>query len=145
MNEWSVWFMGLAEYYASKSKDPSTKVGCVIAKDKHQISQGFNGFPSGIQDSTIRLMDRETRLKLTIHAEVNALHFADRRDLEDSTLYCTLPPCVRCATQIIQCKVAKVICYPATGKQLENWGSEIELSKQLFQEAEVIYMECARD
>ena len=42
MATWTGTFMALAKFYASLSKDPSTKCGAVIARNKRQISQGFN-------------------------------------------------------------------------------------------------------
>jgi len=29
---WGEWFVGLAEYVSTRSKDPSTKCGCVIVR-----------------------------------------------------------------------------------------------------------------
>ena len=44
--KWKLRFLGLSEYIAQWSKDPSTKVGAVIVRpDKSIVSMGFNGFP----------------------------------------------------------------------------------------------------
>ena len=51
--------MGMAEHVSSWSKDPSTKVGAVIAKDKRIVSLGFNGFPENTNDSMDIYEDRE--------------------------------------------------------------------------------------
>ena len=51
MNGWDRKFIEMAVLVSSWSKDPSTKVGCVIADSDHaQLSEGFNGFPRGIAD-----------------------------------------------------------------------------------------------
>ena len=71
--KWDRRWLDLARHYAGWSNDPSTQVGCVIARDKEQLSQGYNGFPAGIADTDARLADRDTRLALTLHAEHNAL------------------------------------------------------------------------
>jgi deoxycytidylate deaminase len=46
--EWDEFFAGMAVYVSRKSKDESTKVGCVIVDYKKRVvSVGFNGFPAG--------------------------------------------------------------------------------------------------
>jgi dCMP deaminase len=71
------WALGMAVHVAKLSKDPSTKVGAVILDSKRRIvSGGYNGFPRGVEDSDERLNNRETKLRMTIHAERNALSFA---------------------------------------------------------------------
>ena len=48
---WDELFILQATLIAQKSKDPSTKVGCVIVNDDNVIlSTGFNGFPRGIEE-----------------------------------------------------------------------------------------------
>jgi deoxycytidylate deaminase len=44
------------------SKDPRTRVGAVIiGPDREVRSTGFNGFPHGIVDWSVRLQDKQTR------------------------------------------------------------------------------------
>lgn len=48
---WNSYFIEMAMLVAKKSKDPSTKVGCVIVGPDNEIrSTGFNGFPRGVQE-----------------------------------------------------------------------------------------------
>jgi dCMP deaminase len=98
---WPEYFFGLAAHVATKSKDPSTKVGALIV-DRHNavVSAGFNGLPKGLSDAVVH--DREMKLKRVIHAEHNALIFADHARLAGATLYITFPPCERCAAMICQ-------------------------------------------
>ena len=73
MNGWDRKFIEMAVLVSSWSKDPSTKVGCVIADSDHaQLSEGFNGFPRGIADDA-RLHEREVKYRLIVHAEANAI------------------------------------------------------------------------
>ena len=59
--KWDRRFIDLALHISNWSKDPSTKVGCVVVGADREIrSTGFNGFPRGIEDSIERLEDRET-------------------------------------------------------------------------------------
>ena len=77
IDKWHLRFLRLAREVSSWSKDPSTQVGCVIVdQSKRVISLGFNGLPAGLHDTAGRLLDRELKLALTIHAEENALLFA---------------------------------------------------------------------
>lgn len=107
--KWDKRFVALAEHIAGWSLDPSTKVGAVIVDNKKRIvSVGFNGFPRGIADDA-RLTDKTEKYEHIIHAEINALTFA-QRDLTGCTLYVwPLPPCARCATQIIQNGIRRVV------------------------------------
>ena len=61
--------MALAQFVATWSRDPSTKVGAVVvgAGDRRKIAFGYNGLPPGVEDTEERLNDRETRLALTVH------------------------------------------------------------------------------
>lgn len=47
--KWDIRFLKLAEHKTTWSKDPQTKVGCVIALGKQDKYYGYNGFPSGIE------------------------------------------------------------------------------------------------
>ncbi len=134
MSKWSDRFMELAEHVAQWSKDPSTKVGCVIVdKQNRVVSLGFNGFPRGIKDSTLRYMDKETKYLFVAHAERNALDNAPL-SVEGCTLYSPLLPCNECAKSIIQKGIKKVISYyPIEDRPNLNW----EITKQMFLEAEV--------
>ena len=63
--KWDMRFIELAKHISLWSKDPSTKVGCVVVGEDREIrSTGFNGFPRGIDDDEDRLMDREKKYPL---------------------------------------------------------------------------------
>ena len=99
---WDMRFLDMAKLISSWSKDPSTQVGSVIVDSNNRVvSVGYNGFPQGISDDS-RLDNRETKYKMILHAERNALLFA-QRPLEGCTIY-TYPfmPCPSCASMIIQ-------------------------------------------
>lgn len=134
LSKWDARFMALAEHIASWSLDPSTKVGAVIVDDKKRIiSIGFNGFPRGIADDD-RLNDKAEKYEHIIHAEINALTFA-QRDLTGCTLYVwPLPPCARCATQIIQNGISRVVA-PIMPSQKTTWLESIYRASAMFDEA----------
>ena len=63
--KWDARFLDLAKHISDWSKDPSTKVGCVVVGEDREVrSTGFNGFPRGIEDTAARLNDRSQKLSL---------------------------------------------------------------------------------
>lgn len=134
--KWDKRFLNLAKLCGSWSKDPSTQVGAVIVDGNNRIvSIGFNGFPQGVEDSEKRLVDRETKYDIIVHAEANALMFANK-SVEGCTLY-TWPfqPCSRCASLIIQSGITRVV---SVIHDDERWKKNFELARQLFKEAGII-------
>ena len=65
--KWDVRFLKLAHEVASWSKDPSTKVGCVLVKGKKVVSLGYNGLPMGVEDSIERLVVGCRKLSTRFH------------------------------------------------------------------------------
>ena len=138
-SKWDLRFIGLAQHISTWSKDPSTKVGCVVVGEDREIrSTGFNGFPRGINDDEDRLMDREKKYPLICHAEENAIMHAARIgvSLKDSTAYVTWPPCSRCARSLIQAGIREIV-YPETGKIPERWIEDFTISDSMLNEAGV--------
>jgi dCMP deaminase len=121
------------------SKDPSSKV-CAIAvgKTHNLVAFGYNGFPPGIADTDERLNDREMKLRLTIHAEVNALTNAW---FEVETLYCTHHPCDKCAPRIIAERTIKRIVYLKNEDYENRWIEDITFAKSLFRESNIELIE----
>lgn len=137
IDKWDERFLQLAKHAASWSKDPSTQVGAVVVRrDRTVASMGFNGFPWGVEDSQERLEDRDTKYKLVVHAEANALLFA-REPLFNCSLFCTLQPCSTCTGLIIQSGIARVVAARPTEEQQERWGADMELAERMFTEAGV--------
>ena len=136
--EWDKRFLAMAELVAGWSKDPSTKVGAVIVDDRRRVvSVGYNGFPVGVSDDS-RLDIRETKYKIVVHAECNALLFAPK-DLTNCTIY-THPfmPCPQCAGMIIQSGIGRVVSYESDNGR---WKEDFELSRHMFKEANVVRYE----
>lgn len=143
---WDEYFLSIARVTASKSKDPSTKVGAVIVRpDRTIVSVGYNGFPRGVADTPERLNDRNIKYSLVVHAEMNAILSA-RESLNNYTLY-TVPfmPCDRCFTHVIQTGIRKVVFPPATPEQLERWGKAFETVRALAREANIELVEYASE
>lgn len=136
MSRWTDYFMGMARHVSSLSKDPATKVGCVIATPaKAVVSTGFNGIPMGVRDRTER-MERPAKYLWTSHAEENAVALAARNGhkLEGCVAYVTHHPCSRCARLLIQAGVKAVYIGDGTTAMPED---EFKVAAQMFEEAEV--------
>jgi len=92
---WYKYFLTLSVVVASKSKDPSTKCGCVIANKKNEIlSTGFNGPMRNADDSKIP-MTRPEKYQWMIHAEHNAI-LCSKKDLTSCIAYVSGRPCPIC-------------------------------------------------
>lgn len=138
-------FIALASEIAEWSKDPSTKVGAVVVGEKGQIvSQGYNGFPRGFDDSLERYFDRPTKYKYIIHAEANAIYNAlyNGASVEGCTIYVHgLPPCLECAKAIVQSGIKRVV---TDSKPDERWLKSNQDAMDIFNEAniEFEYLNC---
>lgn len=130
--KWQTRFLDLALMIAGWSKD-STKVGAVLVDGNRIISLGFNGFARGVSDEAT---DRATKIHKTIHAESNAILFANR-SVTGCTLYCTHPPCANCASLIIQSGITKVVFRSPTADFMSRWADSVALSLAMFDEASV--------
>ncbi len=136
-NKWDRRFLDLAAHISAWSKDPSTKVGCVVVGEDREIrSTGFNGFPRCIEDDAERLEDREQKYPLICHAEENAIMHAAWTgiSLKGNTAYVTWPPCTRCTRSLIQAGVSEVV-YPADIDIPERWKKDFGIAMGMMQEA----------
>jgi dCMP deaminase len=138
--KWHCRFMRLALQVSKWSKDPSTKVGCVLVRDKKVLSTGYNGFPRRVGDDLNRLSDRDIKYEITVHAEVNAVTTAALHGIstEGATAYVTFNPCSRCAAVLLNAGIDSVYSY--AGADIPNrWLENFILASRLFAEAEVKY------
>tara|TARA_Y100000758_G_C15956595_1_gene387962 strand:- start:381 stop:812 length:432 start_codon:yes stop_codon:yes gene_type:complete len=137
--KWDLRFLKLAEHISNWSKDPSTKVGCIIVGEDREIrSTGFNGFPRGIEDSEERLNDRTQKYPLICHAEENAIMHAARIgiSLKGCIAYVTWPPCNRCTRSLIQAGIKEIVI-PNEVKIPDRWNDEFDLSMTMLNEANI--------
>lgn len=112
--EWDEYFMSIAILSSLRSKDSNTKVGAAIISTDHKVlSLGYNGMPTGIDDTKIPWSREgetslDTKYPYVCHAELNAI-LNSSKDLHGSTLYVTLFPCNECAKAVIQSGIKKVV------------------------------------
>lgn len=102
--DWDEWFMQGVYWVASKSKDPKTKIGALLVKNKRIISTGYNGIPIGVDESFKNRHQRPEKYKWYEHAERNAIYSAAKHGIitDGSTLYTNALPCADCARGVIQ-------------------------------------------
>lgn len=113
LNKWHKRYIELACTIARWSRDPSTQCGAVIiGKSGQVLSQGYNGFARGMDDSDELYNNRETKYDRIVHAEMNAIYNASRTgvSLEGATAYIHgLPCCHECAKAMIQVGIKEVV------------------------------------
>lgn len=138
--KWHQRFTLLARQVASWSKDPSTQVGCVLANKKKVLSVGYNGFPKNISDDLNRLIDREQKYEITVHAEVNAVTTAALHGVstEGASAYITFSPCSRCASILINAGIT-AIYVDGSADVPTRWLENFILASRILAEAGVEY------
>lgn len=102
-------YMRMAFEWSKLSYCERKKVGALIVKDRMIISDGFNGSPTGFENSC---EDKQGNTKwYVLHAEANAILkvAASTQSCKDSTLYITLSPCKECSKLIHQSGIKRVV------------------------------------
>ncbi|GAB3956466.1 cytidine/deoxycytidylate deaminase family protein [Spirosoma harenae] len=110
-------FMDLAVNLAKRSHCIKAQVGAVLTRDTRIISIGYNGPPAGTHNCDEEFpetgcpRDSKGSCSLALHAEQNAILYAAKNgsEIEGSTIYVTLSPCIACARIIYSMKIARVV------------------------------------
>lgn len=166
MSNWDKYFMDMAVYVSTKSKDRSTKVGCVITtQDNCVVTTGYNGFPRGCLDEgkdvifpghiqgledAIALKklkvearhERPLKYKWTEHAERNAIYSVARNGgpaLKGCKIYVPWFPCVDCSRAIIQAGISTLYAYEPDFND-PRWGEDFRISAEMLTEAGVLIL-----
>jgi dCMP deaminase len=156
--KWDNHFLALAYCHGRLSKDPSTSVGTIIVgPDREIISGGFNGFPRGVEDTSLRLTNRDIKLKLIVHAELNAILAASRFGvaLKGCTLYVVAsskettlawggPPCTQCLCAIIQAGITEIVTLPPLNIP-SRWQDDLVFARTIIEETHLRYREVVAD
>ena len=106
-------YLRMAQIWGELSHCKRKKVGALIVKDRMIISDGYNGTPSGFENSC---EDDEHYTKwYVLHAEANAILkvAASTQSCIGATLYITLSPCKECSKLIHQAGVKRVVFFKA--------------------------------
>lgn len=115
-------FIKRAEVIAELSPDEETKVGSILVSRRtlSVLSEGYNGFARGVDDSKIP-KTRPEKYKFVIHAEENLICNAARNGVctDDCFVVQTHSPCVNCARRLWQSGINTVYfktLYPGTSE-----------------------------
>lgn len=116
------YFLKIASVVAERATCLRHHVGAVAVKDKHILTTGYNGAPSGLKDC-LELGCLRDEMNIPsgerheicrgIHAEQNviiqaALHGVS---LEGSTIYATHTPCRMCAKMLVNAKIERFVSF----------------------------------
>ncbi|MGI6225649.1 MAG: deoxycytidylate deaminase [Peptococcales bacterium] len=118
--DWDQYFMEITQVVAKRSTCLRRNVGAIIVKDRHILSSGYNGAPSGLSHCATTGCMREQlqvppgerhELCRGLHAEQNAIIQAAVHgiQIQGATLYTTTFPCVLCAKMLINAGIVKIV------------------------------------
>lgn len=137
------YFLKIAAVVAERSTCRRHHVGAVAVRNKHILSTGYNGAPSGARDC-LELGCLRDELKIPsgtrheicrgIHAEQNVIIQASLHgvSLEDSTIYATHTPCNLCAKMLVNAKIKRLVSFGSY-----NDDSFIELFREAGIEVDI--------
>lgn len=102
-------YLKMALEWAKLSHCSRKQVGALIVKDRMIISDGYNGTPTGYDNSCED--EKGETLWYVLHAEANALTkiAKSNHNAEGATLYITLSPCKECSKLILQAGINRVV------------------------------------
>lgn len=143
---WDEYFMRITELVSLRSTCLRRRVGAIIVKDKHILSTGYNGAPTGICHCSETGCMREKlnvppgqrhEICRGLHAEQNAIIQAAAHGvcIRGADIYSTTMPCLICAKMLINAGIAKVY-------YLEGYPDE--LTKAFFEEAKIPLIQLKR-
>lgn len=103
-------YIEVAKLISQRGTCGRMKVGCIITKNNRIISSGYNGPLSSESPCEMNCNTLEA-CEHSVHAEENAIMNAAQLgiNLFMTTLYCTHSPCVKCARQIVQAGISKIV------------------------------------
>ena len=116
------YFLKIAAVVAERATCRRHHVGAVAVRNKHILSTGYNGAPSGARDC-LELGCLRDELKIPsgtrheicrgIHAEQNVIIQASLHgvSLEGSTIYATHTPCNLCAKMLVNAKIKRLVTF----------------------------------
>lgn len=108
-------YIELAREISTLSPDAETKVGAVMLNSNEIVIAGaFNGFVVGSRSEDLPTT-RPDKYEFILHAERNMLYKCSREGIKtkNSTVVCTLSPCLECIRAMFQSGV-KTVAYEIT-------------------------------
>jgi len=112
--DWDEYFLKLAMIASERATCPRMHCGCIIAKDKHVISTGYNGsIPGDAHCEDVGCLIVDNHCVRTVHAEMNALVQAAKwgNSIDGATAYVTNMPCTTCAKALITAGIKRIVVF----------------------------------
>ena len=112
VEKWDRRFLNVALEIGSWSKDLSTKVGCILVKDRRIIGTGYNGAPRLIDEGCSERNSRPEKYYWFEHGERNAIYNCAREGVstQGATAYVVpLLCCSDCARALVQSGIIRVV------------------------------------
>ena len=156
------YYLNIAEQVSKRSTCLCKHWGAIIVKDDTIISTGFNGAPRKVKDCMERGYCRLQKYRkdnnlgrgtayeqcLSVHAEQNAIIFADKEQMKDASLYLVgteiidlagteqyvvnPKPCAECRKLIINAGIKHVFCKTSKDElvhyPIQDWINEDEIT-----------------
>lgn len=140
------YFLKIAAVVAERATCRRHHVGAVAVRNKHILSTGYNGAPSGARDC-LELGCLRDELKIPsgtrheicrgIHAEQNVIIQASLHgvSIEDSTIYATHTPCNLCAKMLVNAKIKRLVTFGSYNDSsftelFREAGIEVDIKKR---------------
>lgn len=123
---WDTYFLDVADVVATRADCTRRRCAAVIVKNKRIVSTGYNGSPAGDERSCLegdcprgrhaiedlpgyQQGNNDYAQCIAIHAEANAIAYANRSDCEGATIFMTGPPCDMCGKLIKAAGIVRAI------------------------------------
>lgn len=120
---WDEFFLNIAKVVSTRADCTRRQVGAVLVDKNHRIlSTGYNGAPSGAPGCLTNNACPRGQLTpkelapfspygtcIAVHAEANAIIFAEPEVRRGSTLYITCAPCTDCHQLILASGIYEII------------------------------------
>jgi dCMP deaminase len=117
--DWDEYFLRICEVVAQRADCTRRQVGAVIVRNHRIVSTGYNGAPAGqpgcLTDGACPRGRGESPITgdydlcIAIHAEANALLYADYDKCQGATMYCTDKPCDGCKKLIAGAGIERIV------------------------------------
>lgn len=107
--KYDIAYLKMAMVWGKLSHCKRKQVGALIVKDKMIISDGYNGTPTGFENTC---EDDENYTKwYVLHAEANAILkvASSTQSCRGATLYITMSPCKECSKLIHQSGIKRLV------------------------------------
>lgn len=126
---WDEYFLRITEAISTRADCTRRQVGAVLVDDNHRIiSTGYNGAPKGAPGCLTKQACPRGQLTpeecppfspygncIAIHAERNAILYANPEEVKGTTLYISCAPCTDCHQLILAVGIKEMIWKTPTG------------------------------